>query len=199
LSPGDCDAVAVSIGPGSFTGLRVGVVFAKTFAYVTGCKLAAVDTFRAIAAACPDDVSNVVVVSDAQRRELFVGRYRKDKNVECGERSTKVRVPNFEFGQGCWKRLGDIEIQPLDVWCAERDPGDVVTGPGVDSDEQEIASVCRVLHPDFRHPTARQVARLGEQQLIAGLEADVWTLEPFYLRKSAAEEKRQAAATGTNS
>src|SRR5438552_3091101 len=47
--PRDCDLIAVSIGPGSFTGLRVGVVCAKTLAYVTGSRVAAVDTFHAIA------------------------------------------------------------------------------------------------------------------------------------------------------
>ena len=45
----DIDGVAVSIGPGSFTGLRVGVVFAKTFCWANGCPLIAVDTFQAVA------------------------------------------------------------------------------------------------------------------------------------------------------
>ena len=48
-TPRDVDVVAVSRGPGSFTGLRVGMVCAKTFAYATGCKFIAVDTFAAIA------------------------------------------------------------------------------------------------------------------------------------------------------
>lgn len=51
LRPHDCNTVAVSIGPGSFTGLRVGVVCAKTFAYATRCTLVAVDTHLAVAAA----------------------------------------------------------------------------------------------------------------------------------------------------
>src|SRR4051812_47674672 len=57
LRAADCNVVGVSIGPGSFTGLRVGVVCAKTFAYATGAQVVAIDTFEAIAAASPDEVA----------------------------------------------------------------------------------------------------------------------------------------------
>src|SRR5262245_58515613 len=62
----DCRLVAVSIGPGSFTGLRVGVTCAKTMAFATGCQVAAVDTLLAIAANSPPDTAQVHVVADAQ-------------------------------------------------------------------------------------------------------------------------------------
>ena len=67
----------MSVGPGSFTGLRVGVVCAKTLAYATGARLAAVDTLEAIAANSPPDVETVHVITDAQRGDLFVGTYRR--------------------------------------------------------------------------------------------------------------------------
>src|SRR5205814_2216971 len=47
--PRDIQAVFVSRGPGSYTGLRVGITSAKVFAYATGCALVGVDTFSAIA------------------------------------------------------------------------------------------------------------------------------------------------------
>src|SRR5712671_1633891 len=53
----DCQLVAVSVGPGSYTGLRVGVVCAKTLAYVANCRLAAVDTLQSIACNSPVDVA----------------------------------------------------------------------------------------------------------------------------------------------
>src|SRR5437016_3375486 len=74
----DCDLVAVSIGPGSFTGLRVGVVCAKTLAYAADCRLAAVDTLHAIACNSPPDVSTVEVLCDAHRGDLFTGRYTRN-------------------------------------------------------------------------------------------------------------------------
>src|SRR5216684_2191388 len=56
-SPRDVQGVIVSRGPGSYTGLRVGIMSAKTFAYATGCALIAVETFAAIAQQAPDNVS----------------------------------------------------------------------------------------------------------------------------------------------
>ena len=65
--PDDVQLVAVSVGPGSFTGLRVGVTAAKVFAYAVGAEVLGVDTLEAIAAASPDDVAEVSAVIDAQR------------------------------------------------------------------------------------------------------------------------------------
>lgn len=171
------DAVAVSIGPGSFTGLRVGVVFAKTLAYATGCRLAAVDTFRAIAAACPADVSEVFVVSDAQRGELFVGRYLLT-----------------DSGTGP-QRQGEIVIEPAELFCeriqqaASSRTDLAVSGPAAGTLLFSSSAAVRILPEELRHPRAEFVAELGEQQVLAGELCDPWQLEPFYLRRSAAEEK----------
>ena len=161
--------VAVSIGPGSFTGLRVGVVFAKTLAYAVGCRLIAVDTFRAIAAASPRDVTDVFVVSDAQRGELFVGRY---------SRADTATVHSSPI------RQGEITIEPADSFC--RRAGEIsVSGPSAGT----LSPTMRVLAPQFHQPRAEFIAALGEQQALAGEQSDLWPLEPFYLRRSAAEEK----------
>ncbi len=74
-SPSQIDVVAVSAGPGSFTGLRVGIVFAKTFAWANQTKLVAVDTLQAIAQQAPASIPEVTVISDAQRGELFTNTY----------------------------------------------------------------------------------------------------------------------------
>ena len=176
LTARQLEVIAVSIGPGSFTGLRVGVVFAKTLAYAVGCRLAAVDTFRAIAASSPKDVSEVFVVSDAQRGDLFVGRYVRDP---AGSRDES----------GVWSRRGDISIEPADAWCRQRNEGSVVSGPAVESLRPSLPPSVRVLDPEFRLPRADLIAALGEQQATSNDLADLWTLEPFYLRRSAAEEK----------
>lgn len=171
----DCELVAVSIGPGSFTGLRVGVVCAKTVCYAAGCRLAAVDTFLCVAENSPADVDNVYVVGDAQRGELFAGRYARHAN-------------------GFWTQTEEIAIVNGETWCRARNPGDVVTGTGVEKFKQELSTNCRVLKTEYRSPLATVVARLGERKLETGTGDDLWSLEPLYLRRSAAEEKRDAAA-----
>ncbi len=172
-SPADCDVVAVSIGPGSFTGLRVGVVCAKTFAYATGCHLTSVDTLCAIASNSPADVLRVQVVSDAQRGELYLGRYERAED-------------------GIWSATAEVEVVDGEQWCGLLSDTEVVTGPGLAPFEARLASVCRVLSETLRIPQASAVARIGEQRSQAGQHDNAWTLEPFYIRKSAAEEKWDA-------
>lgn len=168
-----CEAAAVSVGPGSFTGLRIGVVFAKMLAYATGCELAAVETLHVIAENSPEDVHDVFVVSDAQRGQLYVGGYRR-------------RDDEFVASQS-------IRIVDAATWCNRRAASDVVGGPGLQRLDAELRGRCRVLEEDLRRPRAAVVARLGQRKLESGRGDSPWSLEPFYLRKSAAEEKREDA------
>lgn len=175
VAPADLDAVAVSIGPGSFTGLRVGVVCAKTLAWAAETQVIAIDTFLAVAAQAPPDVASLQVVGDGQRGDLYVGRY---------ERLDGAR----------WSRPDEIEICPADRWLSSLTKSDVVSGPGLARHAVEAASRCRVLPPELCDPQAGTVALLGAAAAMRGEFADLWTLEPFYLRRSGAEEKADAAA-----
>jgi len=174
----ECDAVAVSIGPGSFTGLRVGVVCAKTFAYATGGRLLAVDTFQSIAinameANTTEYVPEVLVIDDAQRGDLFVGRYHPD---DAGR-----MVPSSE-----------VAIVDAQRWCAERTEDDVVSGPGCSKFEAQLVDRCRLVAPELRASRAVAVAQLGSWKAELRQFAAPFALEPFYLRRSAAEEKWDA-------
>lgn len=162
--------VAVSIGPGSFTGLRVGVACAKTLAYATGCQLAAVDTFQAIAENSPDEINQLAVISNAQRGELFLGNFHRQAD-------------------GHFLRQGEIEIVNKQSWCEERTGDDVVGGTGVELIRELLEGKCRLLEPATCEPQAGVIARLGRRQIEQGRADDLWSLEPFYFRKSAAEEK----------
>ncbi len=190
LTAKQLEVIAVSIGPGSFTGLRVGVVFAKTLAYAIGCRLAAVDTFRAIAAASPDDVSKVCVVSDAQRGDLFVGHYVRETVTTSDSDITN------------WTRPAAISIQPQEDFCrrfgeiAAAQPSIALSGIAAESLRASLPTSVRILGSEFRSPQANLIAQLGEHQAQTNELADHWTLEPFYLRRSAAEEKAALSHQG---
>lgn len=180
-TPRDVDAVAVSRGPGSFTGLRVGLVCAKTFAYATGCRFAAVDTFAVVAENSPTDVNDVWVVEDAQRGDLFAGRYHRSIGQE-------------------WEQVSPIEIVESDNWPPLRSKDSTVGGRGLlRIDHTSVTCRC-LMDEDFTRPTAAVVALLGERRLLAAPEADdsnfdFWKAIPFYLRPSAAEEQRDRKLT----
>lgn len=167
-TPAECQGVAVSVGPGSFTGLRIGVVFAKTFAYSVGCPVTAVETMQAIAEEAPDDVTSLAVIADAQRGDLYVGRYLKS-------------------GQA-WVREGSIAMHPALEWCRNVNPAETVAGPALERFEKDLSGRCRVL-PGLRVPQVATICQIGERQWNAGQFADLWALEPYYLRRSSAEEQ----------
>jgi tRNA threonylcarbamoyladenosine biosynthesis protein TsaB len=167
LSTDDLDLIAVSRGPGSFTGLRVGFAFAKTLAWATGCHLFAIDTFQAIASAVEAKADSVWVAADAQRHELFVRPYAKRSDQR-------------------WEATQDHRIVPAAQWCFERTPEEIVVtaSPGLLDDHLAETIVCE--------PAAQSIAQLGQ---LATHTAQVVTpaeLGPLYLRQSAAQEKRQA-------
>lgn len=172
--PRECGCVAVSIGPGSFTGLRVGVVCARTLAYAVGCPVIAVDTLEAIAAGASLNSAAVDVVSDALREELFHARY-----VRTADR---------------WRREGEVRIVAARELLAGRDPAIPLIGPGVVRLGSDVAG--RRVEPvaDWG-PSAEAIARIGERLALAGEFSDLWRLEPKYIRRSAAEERAEGAGS----
>lgn len=173
--PADLSAVAISIGPGSFTGLRVGVVCAKTLAWAAQIQVIAIDSFLAVAAQAPPDVASLQVVGDGQRGDLYLGRYERLE------------------GAG-WSRPGEIQVCPAERWLESLTTSDTISGPGLLRHAGEAASRCRVLPAELRDPRAGTIARLGAASAERGEFSDLWTLEPFYLRRSGAEEKADALA-----
>lgn len=170
LSPRDLTAVGVTQGPGSFTGLRVGVVCAKTLCYALRIPLLLIDTFDIIAAQCPTDLSSVWIVDDAQRQELYIGRYCRSD-------------------EGTWRLDGERLIAPCDEWLASLLATDVVAGPGTVRIPQEAIAPRILRDASSTVPRAETVCRLAAQKLALGGLADPWTARPFYIRVSGAEEK----------
>jgi len=179
LSPQEVNLVAVSHGPGSFTGLRVGMTCAKTFAYATGCQFVAVDTFAAIAAELPAELKQVIVIEDAQKSDLFVGDYRV----------------NLDIG---WQPTGPIQIESVADFLANRADAEVVIGPGLKKLLTQPGTDRWQRYVGQYRPKASVIACLGRQMITSdslaqdSVLADFWRAVPFYLRLSSAEEKRLA-------
>lgn len=170
VTPRDLAAVAVSRGPGSFTGLRVGIVCAKTLAYAAGLKLLAIDTFDVIAAAAPEDACVVHVVDDAQRGDLFVATFRRGSD-------------------GAQTADGPVTIVAAEAWVAAVDRESLVLGPAAASLVDLGLRANVAANPGLNFPEAGIVGRLAWERLLRGEADDFWTARPFYLRASAAEEK----------
>lgn len=172
LAPQDIDAVAVSVGPGSFTGLRVGVVFAKTFAWASAAKLVAVDTLRAVAQQTADGIQNIAVISDAQRSEVFVNEYSWAPASESFVADGEIRI----------EAIATVVAQT-----AER--GVHVTGPGLAKFGDQFPDSSLLVDSSLWIPGAAAVAQIGRLMLADDQLADPNTLEPLYIRRSYAEEK----------
>lgn len=173
----DVDLIAVSRGPGSFTGLRVGMVCAKTFAYAARCRFISVDTFAAIAENVPTSVDRLFVVEDAQREDLFVGEYARDADRT-------------------WTQVAPIQICSAADFVQARSESDIVTGPGVNKRDLAVDNSNWLKDLMTIRPRASVIALLGQRDFmkvganVFTNETDFWRASPFYIRLSAAEEKR---------
>ncbi len=168
--PGDVELVAVASGPGSFTGLRIGVTTAKVFAYATKAQVIGVNTLAAIAARAPVDAERFSVVLGAERGELFVADFaRAADGRQSGQETTRV--------------------MSADAWLAALSPGAIVTGPALAKLRERLPAHLTALDPALWHPTAAAVGHLGWQQYQAGRRDDVFELVPQYFRRTAAEEQ----------
>jgi tRNA threonylcarbamoyladenosine biosynthesis protein TsaB len=169
-TPTTVDLVAVAIGPGSFTGLRIGVTTAKAFAYACGAEVVGVNTLQVIATQSPKSSAPLCVVSDAQRQELFAAKYTID-------------------GTGALQSIRDTCILSQDAWVATLRSGDRATGPALVRLQSRLPTDVEVVSKVLWRPTAESVGRLAWLAYRSGQRDDVWKLTPQYYRTSAAEEK----------
>ncbi len=168
--PTDVDLVAAPVGPGSFTGLRVGVTTAKAFAYSVGADILGVDTLEVIAARAPCSVPILSVGVDAQRGQVV--------------------ARTFQRSQDDWLRpTGPARLVEVDAWLGSLARGTCVSGPVLRKLADRLPDRATLLDSQYWAPTAAAVARLAVRDYDAGRRDDVWSLVPRYSRRSAAEEK----------
>jgi tRNA threonylcarbamoyladenosine biosynthesis protein TsaB len=167
--PADIQLIALTIGPGSFTGLRVGVTTAKTLAYATGAEVLGVGTLDVIARQSSGVAATLWTIMDAQRSQLFTARHR--------------------LGNGSYHVDRDPLIEDIDAWLATVRPGEWVSGPVLGRIVERLADGVCVEESSSWAPTAQQVGLLAWERYLAGQRQDMWQLAPHYYRQSAAEEK----------
>ncbi len=170
----DLDLVAVDVGPGSYTGLRVGVTCAKTLCYITGAQVVGVVSLDALAENAPDDASDVCAVIDAKRREVVYAAF-------------------YSRHDGALKRSGEVAaVSPSGLLDRTRAPslllgdgvealGDLLPRDGIDVAPRSLWTV---------RPSV--VGRLGLSKYLSGRRDDPLRLSPVYLRRPEAEEKMLA-------
>ena len=98
--PAEMTAVAVSLGPGNFTGLRIGLATAKTLAWSLGCPLVPVPTMEVLAAQFPFHPHPIGVVMDANRGEVFWGLFRCPEDLPQALEGP-LRLPVADLRPGC--------------------------------------------------------------------------------------------------
>jgi tRNA threonylcarbamoyladenosine biosynthesis protein TsaB len=173
--PNELSAVGVTIGPGSFTGVRVGVTFAKVFCYAANVPVVGLTTLEVLAEQATTEDCDQHVVLDAQRSDLFQQRFRVSANVAIP--LTSPRVVSSEQ----WLRELAMEHSPR------------VTGAGLAKFRSVLPDGVRVCEERVWEPNAETLAVLAHRAIESGRRDDVWKLAPLYLRASAAEEKRAGA------
>src|SRR5438552_2463638 len=74
-TPRQVEQIYVSAGPGSFTGLRIGITLAKTMALASDAKIVAVSSVRALVENAPAEAKHIIIVLDAKREQIFTARF----------------------------------------------------------------------------------------------------------------------------
>jgi tRNA threonylcarbamoyladenosine biosynthesis protein TsaB len=167
----DIELVAVTKGPGSFTGLRVGVVTAKTLAYALSARVIGLNTLEVIAAQAHVAAPRLSVAIDAQRGQVFAATFDLD-------------------AQSDWRINGGSRLLDDNEWLGELKPGVAASGPALARLSGRVQGSVALVDERDRAPRADAVAALAWLRHRQGAYDDLWKLAPLYLRKSAAEEKR---------
>jgi tRNA threonylcarbamoyladenosine biosynthesis protein TsaB len=177
----ELDGIAVSQGPGSFTGVRIGLAFAQGLAVAGGLQLAGVPTLEAIAHGAALWQGPLVACLDARRGEVYFCSYRRVAD--------RVEPLADEVMVGSAERVA--------AHCAALGPRVLVVGAGAEQVRGAAGPEIVFAPAELGHPRARFVAALGAERLARGEGQEPEHVEPIYVRRSDAEIRRGAMAGRT--
>lgn len=175
----EVQGVGVSIGPGSFTGLRVALGTVKGFAYALGQQVVGVSTLEALARTVSDWEGDICTVLDARKAEVYAAFFHRDSHGVIRRKSV------------------DCVVAPHDFFSALDEPC-LFLGDGVERYEALLEEQCgplaKLLPFSQYHPRGGTIAGMAWERLCRGESSEIGTLTPTYVRKPEAEFRRMSGS-----
>ncbi len=156
----DLNAIAVSQGPGSYTGLRIGVSSAKGFCYALNIPLIAIDTLQLLAKQIQIEEGIIIPMIDARRMEVFTAIYNKNHQQV---RSTQAEIIDENSYQEISEKIH-------------------LVGDGTEKFKNTLTHERFVFHSDVIFPSAKEMSKLSFERYKISDFVDVAYFEPYYLK-----------------
>jgi len=176
--------VAVGVGPGLFTGLRVGVETAKTLAQVLSVPIVGISSLDVLAFAVRHTPGRIGAVIDGRRGEVFWSRYETMPGGILRETEPAVTAPDH--------LIADLQAVPGDV---------LLVGDGAilyrHEIERELGGRVEFASATHAHPQAAQLVELAAPRFLREEHDVLYDVAPVYLRRSDAEIAWDQRARGT--
>ncbi len=162
IKPTDLQAVAVSKGPGSYTGLRIGVSAAKGLAYALNIPLIAVSTLHLLARQIrTDNDAYIIPLIDARRMEVYSAVY--DNNYQL------IRKVQADI----------LDDKPFDKYLNEKEV--IFTGDAVPK-TKEIIQHENAFFSNIKYPSAKNLIKISYKKFIDKKFENIAYFEPYYLK-----------------
>ena len=156
----DLNAIAVSQGPGSYTGLRIGVSSAKGLCYALNIPLIAIDTLQSLAAQISISDGLIVPMIDARRMEVFSASYDKNLNIITKVAAEIITEESFQDHEDKIHFLGD----------------------GASKCKELLNKTNFIFHDEIIYPSAKQMSHLSFEKYKKSDTVDVAYFEPLYVK-----------------
>lgn len=157
----DLQAICVSKGPGSYTGLRIGVSAAKGLAYTLNIPLLSINTLEILARAIKIQEGTIVPMIDARRMEVFTAHFDKQYKMIKETYALVLENDSFDTVEGLIHFVGDGASKAKEIYTDER----------------------FIFHDHIVYPSSKEMVQVAFEKFKANAVEDVAYFEPFYLKE----------------